>query len=144
MSPWSIAVPALLALVLIVAAWRRGGATAVGRGFGEAGSLFVSVLPNLVVGFTLAGFIALLLPQELIARWLGPDSGVLGLLVGSAAGALTPGGPFTHFPILASLLDKGAAIGPVSSYIAAWALIGVHRVVTWVTEVQPSQVILQI
>ena len=44
---------------------------------------------------------------------------------------LTPGGPFTHFPILASFLAKGATVGPVSAYIAAWSLIGVNRIIVW-------------
>ena len=83
------------------------------------------------VGFTLAGFLTLLVPQELIARWLGEGSGIRGVLAGTLAGALTPGGPFTHFPILASLMAKGAAVGPVCAYISAWALIGVHRIVIW-------------
>ncbi|MCU0726244.1 MAG: permease [Planctomycetes bacterium] len=131
MNPANLAVPLALVIVLVVVSLKRGGAAQVRSGFTEAGSLFLSVLPNLAIGFTLAGFIAVLLPRDLIAGWLGPESGVRGLLVGSAAGALTPGGPFTHFPILASLLDKGAGVGPVSAYIASWALIGVHRILIW-------------
>jgi uncharacterized membrane protein YraQ (UPF0718 family) len=89
------------------------------------------VAPNLAIGFTLAGFLTLLVPQELIAKWLGEGAGTKGVFVGSLAGMLTPGGPFTHFPILASLMQKGAAIGPICAYIAAWALIGVHRIIIW-------------
>ena len=44
---------------------------------------------------------------------------------------LTPGGPFTHFPILASFLAKGAGTGPICAYIASWALIGVNRIIVW-------------
>ena len=62
---------------------------------------------------------------------MGDETGVRGLLVGTVAGMLTPGGPFTHFPILASFLSKGAAVGPVCAYIAAWALIGLNRFVVW-------------
>jgi uncharacterized membrane protein YraQ (UPF0718 family) len=131
MNPVNLAIPLSLALVLIVVSYRRGGAARVGEGFAEAGSLFLSVLPNLAIGFTLAGFIAVLLPRDLIAGWIGQGSGLRGLLVGSVAGALTPGGPFTHFPILASLIGKGAGIGPISAYIASWALLGVHRIIIW-------------
>lgn len=97
----------------------------------SAGELFLEVLPNLILGFTLAGFLYVLIPKDLVSAWMGDQSGFRGVLAGSAAGMLTPGGPFTHFPILASLLSKGAAVGPVCAYIAAWALIGLNRIIVW-------------
>jgi uncharacterized membrane protein YraQ (UPF0718 family) len=131
MNVYGLLIPAGILLTLIlVALWRKGTA-GVGEGFAEAGGLLWQVLPNLAIGFTLAGFLTMLLPQEMVARWLGEDSGVGGLFTGTLAGMLTPGGPFTHFPILASLMAKGAAIGPVCAYIAAWALVGVHRIIIW-------------
>ena len=59
---------------------------------------------------------------------MGGDTGLRGLLVGTAAGALTPAGPFLAFPLLAVLLKSGASIGAVTAYLTAWALLGVHRV----------------
>ena len=89
------------------------------------------VLPHLILGFALAGFLTVLLPSEVIVRLMGEGTGLRGLLFGTLAGALTPGGPFTHFPILASFLSKGAAVGPVCAYIAAWALLGLNRFLVW-------------
>lgn len=116
---------------MVLLAYSKGGLKYVGTGFLEAGRLFLSVLPNLLIGFTVAGFLLLLLPQGVVARWLGAESGLKGILVGWVAGALTPGGPFTHFPILASLMAKGAALGPIVTYIASWALLGVQRIIVW-------------
>lgn len=127
--------PCTIAIVLLVVAWRKGGFPQIGTGLKEGGLLFTQVLPNLAIGFTVAGLLTVLLPKELVAQWLGSQSGLRGLLAGSLAGALTPGGPFTHFPIMKTLLDAGAGIGPVSAYIAAWALIGVHRIVIWETPI---------
>lgn len=127
--------PASIALILLVVAYRKGGVPQIGTGLKEGGMLFTQVLPNLVIGFTVAGLLTVLLPRDLVAQWLGSESGVRGLAVGSIAGALTPGGPFTHFPIMKTLLDAGAGVGPVSAYIAAWALIGVHRIVIWETPI---------
>ncbi len=131
MNAWGLLAPGAILLALVLVAAAREGGRGVAGGFGEAGGLFLRVLPNLAIGFTLAGFLTYLLPQALVAGWMGEGSGGRGLLVGSVAGALTPGGPFTHFPILASLIVKGAAIGPVCAYIAAWALLGVHRILIW-------------
>lgn len=131
MNYWGLLVPAALLVTLMIVAFVKRGAGGVGDGFRETGSLLGKVAPNLIIGFTLAGFLTMLLPQDLVVRWMGAGSGWKGLLVGSAAGTLTPGGPFTHFPILASLLTRGAAVGPVCAYIAAWAMLGVHRILVW-------------
>jgi uncharacterized membrane protein YraQ (UPF0718 family) len=118
-------------LVLAFLAWRRQG-TDGWRDAGKAGgSLFLSVLPNLILGFTIAGFLQVLLPKDAIARWMGDAAGWRGLFAGSFAGIVTPGGPFTHFPILAGFMQKGAGVGAVSAYICGWAILGVHRIVIW-------------
>jgi uncharacterized membrane protein YraQ (UPF0718 family) len=131
MNYWGLLIPAGLLVTLMIVAFMKRGAAGVGAGFAETGSLLWKVAPNLAIGFTLAGFLTLLVPQDLIARWLGEGAGAKGIFAGTIAGMLTPGGPFTHFPILASLMAKGAAVGPICSYIAAWALIGVHRIIIW-------------
>ena len=32
---------------------------------------------------------------------------------------------------LASFLSKGAGVGPVCAYIAAWGMIGINRIIVW-------------
>jgi uncharacterized membrane protein YraQ (UPF0718 family) len=120
-----------LVVVCAVVAWRTGGTPKVADALGSAAALFVGVLPNLILGFALAGFLHVLLPGDLISRWMGEEAGFGGIMAGSVAGMLTPGGPFTHFPILASFLAKGAGVGPVCAYVAAWGLVGINRFVVW-------------
>lgn len=117
--------------VLATIAFRTRGAAGLKDSGRSGGLLFLQVLPNLVLGFTIAGLLQVLLPQDLIARWMGAESGWRGLFFGSAAGIVTPGGPFTHFPILAGFMSKGAGIGPVAAYIAGWAVLGLNRIVVW-------------
>jgi len=131
----------LLALCAMVA-FQQGGPARIGEAVRSGTALFIGVLPNLLLGFALAGFLHVLLPGEVIVQWMGHESGLKGLLVGTVAGMLTPGGPFTHFPILASFLSKGAGVGPVCAYIAAWALVGVNRFVVWELPILGSQVAL--
>jgi len=125
-----------------VMAFRHGGFPRIGEALHSGGQLFLSVLPNLVLGFTLAGFLYVLLPAEMISRWMGAGSGLKGLFIGTLAGTLTPGGPFTHFPILASFLSKGAGVGPVCAYVAAWALLGANRFLVWELPILGPQVAL--
>jgi uncharacterized membrane protein YraQ (UPF0718 family) len=115
----------------LVAAWRTGGPGRVGEALASGAGLFWAVLPNLILGFTLAGLLHVLIPPDAVGRWMGENSGWQGLLIGTAAGMITPGGPFTHFPILSLFLSKGAAVGPVCAYIAAWSLVGLNRFIVW-------------
>ena len=62
---------------------------------------------------------------------MGEKSGFSGLIFATLAGVITPGGPFTSFPIVFALWVAGADIGALVAYIAAWSLIGVYRLVIW-------------
>jgi len=120
-----------LVVICAVIAWRTGGPSRITQALGNGGQLFLSVLPNLILGFSLAGFIHVLVPDQVVSSWMGHDSGIRGLFVGTLGGMLTPGGPFMHFPILASFLSKGAAVGPICAYISAWSLLGLSRFIVW-------------
>lgn len=89
------------------------------------GETFVRVLPLLLPAFASAGLISVLAGKEETARWLGEGSGWKGILIGSAAGALVPGGPFVYFPVAAAFLVSGASIGSVVGFVTAknlWSL----------------------
>jgi len=44
---------------------------------------------------------------------------------------VTPGGPFSQFPLVASMWKMGAAPGPLAAYLTSWALLGVNRVIVY-------------
>lgn len=123
-----IIVMTALALLAIALAFHKG---VLRSGFYETGKLLVQVGPVLLPAFVLAGMVSVLVAPEKVAHLLGPESGLKGLCVGTAAGALTPGGPFLAFPMLAVLLKGGASVGAVAAYLSAWALLGVHRVLAF-------------
>ncbi|MBI4279424.1 MAG: permease, partial [Armatimonadetes bacterium] len=77
------------------------------------------------------GFIPLLVPKEVIARWLGDAAGFRGIVAGAAVGALSPGGPFLNFPILAGFYQAGAGVGPIAAFITSWSIFGLHRILLW-------------
>ncbi len=128
MTLW-ILVAATAALAVI--AWRQAGPPLVLSGLSEGWSLLLSVLPQLVAGFLLAGFITVLMPAGAISQWVGEDSGLPGLLIATVAGALTPGGPFVQFPLVATLARAGAGPGPMVAYLTAWSLLGLQRLLVW-------------
>ena len=50
-------------------------------------NLLIQTLPLLLFAFLLAGLIQALIPAEVIAKWIGAESGIKGILIGSLAGA---------------------------------------------------------
>src|SRR4029078_11918447 len=60
---------------------------------------FILLLPRIGVGVVGSGFVAEPLPNEWIAPWIGPESGLLGVAIATIGGALTPRGPVVGFSI---------------------------------------------
>ena len=85
------------------------------------------ILPLLIFAFIVAGMIQVLLPQELISKWIGAESGMRGLLIGTIAGAFAPGGPYVSLPIAAGLLRSGAGVGTMVAFLTGWSLWAVGR-----------------
>ena len=117
-----------LAIVLFIVAYLRGGIHVDGLQRGVR-MLWTNLL-LLVASFLVAGLVQVLLPGEMIRRWLGADAGFKGVLLGCVAGALSPGSPYAVFPIVGSLYRAGAALGPVVGFVSAWSLWSLSRLPT--------------
>jgi uncharacterized membrane protein YraQ (UPF0718 family) len=104
---------------------------AANRGLSATGSLMLEITPRMIAAFTLAGLFQALVPQEVIVGWIGHGSSFKGILIGMSLGGITPGGPMTHFPVIASLFKMGVGIGPLVAYLSAWSLFGLQRVIMW-------------
>lgn len=124
-------VMALLALAGGMAAYALGGVAKVEASLSTSGLTIVQLAPRLIGAMLLAGFIQALVPREAVARWLGAESGLRGLVLASVAGAFTPGGPMASFPIMAAIAAAGADGGCLIAYLTAWSLLGINRVVVW-------------
>jgi uncharacterized membrane protein YraQ (UPF0718 family) len=116
-------------ITLMVVHWRSP--EAAGKGLGAAGALIPEITPRMLAAFTIAGLIQAVVPQEVIVKWMGHGSGMRGILIGMTLGSVTPGGPMTHFPIVGSLFKVGVGIGPLVSYLTAWSLFGLQRIIMW-------------
>ena len=96
-------------------------------GMKSAVKLTVEILPLLVFAFIIAGMVQVLLPQETIAKWVGAESGIRGIVIGSVAGGLCPGGPFVSLHIAAGLLRSGAGLGTMVAFLTGWSIWAVSR-----------------
>jgi uncharacterized membrane protein YraQ (UPF0718 family) len=124
----SIAVLVAISAALV---YRRDGAEGVWEILKHDLTLFGDILPRVLAGCLLGAFIAEILPHEKVSRSLGPKSGLKGLLIGTAFGAILPGGPFTVYPVASALLTVGADFGATIAMVVSWTLIGYGRAVAW-------------
>jgi hypothetical protein len=102
---------------------------------------FIHLLPRIAIGVIGSGFVAEALPKSVIAPWLGPDSGFLGVVIAIVGGALTPGGPVVGFSIGAAALKSGAGAPQVIAYTTAWALYAVQRLLLFEVPMMPPRVV---
>jgi uncharacterized membrane protein YraQ (UPF0718 family) len=101
----------------------------------------VRLIPRIMLGVIGAGYIAAILPEQVVGRWLGADSGITGLCIAVVGGAFTPGGPVIGFSIGAAALKGGAGTPQVIAYTVAWALFAVQRLFLWELPVMPQRLV---
>jgi len=116
----------VIAIVLLFIAYQKGSGEHL-IGLKYAGNLLLQIVPLLIFAFIIAGMIQVLIPQEMISKWVGMESGFRGILIGTVVGGLTPGGPFISLPIAAGLLRAGASIGTMVAFMTAWSLLAISR-----------------
>jgi uncharacterized membrane protein YraQ (UPF0718 family) len=128
---WSTAVIVALAGVSAVTVYLREGAERCYAIFGGDLLLFGNMLPKMLAGCLIGGFVTLLLPREVVARLVGAESGLVGLLIASATAAVLPGGPFTIYPVAGAFLAIGADAGTAIAFVTSWMLLGYNRALVW-------------
>jgi len=121
-----ILIMGILAVILVYIGYQRGQHEHV-IGLKSAWTMTIQVLPLLLFAFIVAGMIQALLPRELLTKWVGTESGFRGILIGTIAGGLTPGGPYVSLPIVAGLIRSGASVGTMVAFLTGWSLWAVAR-----------------
>ncbi len=116
----------ILAVALLLIGHFRGEGQEI-TGMKLALGLTVEILPMIFFAFVIAGMVQVLIPQELLAKWIGEEAGLKGIFLGAVAGGLSPGGPYVNLPIAAGLLRAGAGAGTMVAFLTGWSLWAVSR-----------------
>ena len=85
---------------------------------GQTWSFAKSIIPLLFGGVFVTGFVGALIPEELVASWVG-GSGFQANVVASLIGALWYFATLTEIPILEALLGLGMGRGPALALLLA-------------------------
>lgn len=115
-----------IALILTFLAYTKGQSQHL-VGLKSAATMTYQILPMLIFAFIIAGMIQVLLPRELVTKWIGAESGFRGILIGTVAGGFSPGGPYVSLPIAVGLLKSGAGVGTMVAYLTGWSLWAISR-----------------
>ena len=119
-------VMAVLAIILLIIGYQKGDGQHI-EGLKTGSIMLVEILPLLIFAFIMAGMVQVLIPKELISKWVGAESGFKGILIGSIVGGLTPGGPYVSLPICAGFLKAGVSVGTMVAFITGWSLLAFNR-----------------
>ena len=125
---WAFA--ALAAVAGTACYFTLGEAVFVATVHNELG-MVASTIPRILVALGVAGLIWVMLPRERVVGLVGQESGLRGLMIAEAAGMVTPGGPTSSFALLAVLGSGGADRGAMVTYITAWSMLGLQRILVW-------------
>jgi uncharacterized membrane protein YraQ (UPF0718 family) len=128
---WSTAFIALVVIASAVIVYRRDGQARFLDILSADVALFVDILPKVLAACLIASSVAVLMPRDVVVKWVGAESGFLGLIIATLAGIIVPGGPITVFPIAAAFIAVGAGIGATMAFVTSWTLLGYGRALVW-------------
>jgi uncharacterized membrane protein YraQ (UPF0718 family) len=116
----------VLAIILLYIGYSRGEGQHM-EGMKSGLQMIVEIVPLLLFAFIIAGMAQVLIPKELMGKWVGEESGLRGIFIGTIAGGLCPGGPFVSLPLVAGLTKTGASVGTMVAFLTGWSLLAVSR-----------------
>ena len=83
---------------------------------------FIGVGAILFAVFVFMGMFSVWVREDQVAKHLGKESGLKGLIYGAALGTIYHGPQVSVFPFLRTMLDKGARLSVVVAVVSAYAI----------------------
>lgn len=137
-----LVLPGALAAVAIAVNFSLLGKDGLMTGLDAGAADIASLAPRIAAAVVLAAVIQVWLPREGLRRWFGEGRGLSGLALASAVGAVTVGGPFASFPLVAALAASGIEMGMLVAFLTGWSLIGIQRIIVWEWPLMGSDFVL--
>lgn len=116
----------ILSVIFIVIGYFKGANQHI-EGLKLSLNMAIETLPLLMFAFILAGMFQVFMPKDIVFKWLGRESGLRGIIVGTLLGGLCPGGPYVSLPIIAGLLRAGASFPTCVAFLTSWLLWSLGR-----------------
>jgi uncharacterized membrane protein YraQ (UPF0718 family) len=112
-----------IALVGLVIAFVKSREKAV-KSLKMAAKSFFKILPMTFIIILAIGLLLGFVPPEQISAFVGEQTGIWGVLLVGAVGAIMHIPALISFPLAASLLENGASVAAVAAFITTLTMIG--------------------
>lgn len=117
----------IVASLLVVLAHNKGGDAATIIKQGTTSTL--EIFPILLFALIGAATLDYIIPEDWIGKWIGQESGMKGIWIGTVAGIFCPpGGVVVLYGMVGGLLKAGAGIGAMVALITSYNLLALHRI----------------
>jgi uncharacterized membrane protein YraQ (UPF0718 family) len=95
------------------------------KGIKKGLTMFLNLLPVLLLMLGLVSIVLYLLPDEILAKYMGQGSGITGWFTAALLGsvALIPG--FIAYPLCSILINSGVAYSVISVFITTLMMVGI-------------------
>ena len=95
------------------------------RALRKAWMAFRGILPEFVVAIVITGLVLAFLNPQTISRIIGGESGWAGVAGAAVVGSVTLMPGFVAFPLAALLLEQGAGLVQIASFVSTLRMVGV-------------------
>jgi len=87
--------------------------------------MFLGIVPPFLNILILVSVLLFFVPQEVITRYIGPDSGAFGFFIAAIIGSITLIPGLVSYPISAALIAKGASYSVIAVFMTTLMMVGV-------------------
>lgn len=91
----------------------------------KAWKSFENIMPQFLSIILIIGVMLAVLTPEQISRFLGQDSGIMGVIMAAFIGAVTLIPGFVAFPLASALLHNGAGITQIAAFVSTLMMVGI-------------------
>jgi len=108
-----------------------------------AGKSFIRMLPMVFIIIIIIGLLLGFVPPDQISKFVGEQSGMMGVLIVGAVGAVLHIPALLSFPLASSLLEEGASVSAVAAFITTLTMIGTITLPLEIKELGKKMAILR-
>lgn len=91
----------------------------------KAWKSFENIMPQFLSIILIIGVMLAVLTPEQISKFLGQDSGIMGVVMAAFIGAVTLIPGFVAFPLASALLHNGAGITQIAAFVSTLMMVGI-------------------
>jgi len=95
------------------------------QGLKRAAKMFLNIMSPFLNILIIVSIILFFVPQEMILKYLGPNSGVSGFFIAALIGSITLIPGFISYPISSALIGNGASYSVVAVFMTTLMMVGV-------------------